>query len=106
ALSLAECAALAALSGFAEEVFFRGALQPRLGWLAASVLFGLAHYPPRRTLWPWTGFALIAGGMFGALFEVTGNLAAPVTAHAVINAVNLRLLTRVQPGDSRRPPCR
>jgi uncharacterized protein len=97
-LTLAECAALAALSGFAEEAFFRGALQPRLGWLAASVLFGLAHYPPRRTLWPWTGFALIAGGVFGALFEATGNLAAPVTAHAVINAVNLRLLTR-----NRRP---
>jgi membrane protease YdiL (CAAX protease family) len=93
-LTLAECAALAALSGFAEELFFRGALQPRLGWLAASVVFGLAHYPPRRRLWPWTGFAFVAGGMFGALFAATGNLAAPITAHAVINAVNLRLLTR------------
>jgi len=93
-LTLVECAALAALSGFAEEAFFRGALQPRLGWLAASVLFGLAHWAPRRTLWPWTGFALLAGGMLGALFEATGNLAAPITAHVVINAVNLRLLTR------------
>jgi hypothetical protein len=93
-LTLAECAALAALSGFAEEAFFRGALQPRLGWLAASVVFGLAHWAPRRTLWPWTGFALLAGGVLGAMFELTGNLVAPVTAHAVINAVNLRLLTR------------
>jgi len=93
-LTLAECAALAALSGFAEEMFFRGALQPRLGWLAASVLFGLAHVAPRRTLWPWTGFALLAGGLLGALFEASGNLAAPITAHTVINAVNLRLLTR------------
>src|SRR5262249_52369698 len=47
-LSRAECAALALLSGFAEEAFFRGALQPRIGWLAASVLFGLAHFAPRR----------------------------------------------------------
>ena len=95
-LTLTECAALAALSGFAEEAFFRGALQPRLGWLATSVVFGLAHWAPRRTLWPWTGFALLAGGVLGALFAVTGNLVAPVTAHAVINAVNLRLLTRDQ----------
>jgi membrane protease YdiL (CAAX protease family) len=93
-LTLAECAALAALSGIAEEAFFRGALQPRLGWLAASVLFGLAHWAPRRTLWPWTGFALITGGALGALFEATGNLVAPITAHAAINAVNLRLLAR------------
>jgi membrane protease YdiL (CAAX protease family) len=89
-----ECAALAALSGFAEEVFFRGALQPRLGWLGASVLFGLAHFAPRRELWPWTGFALVAGGLLGGLFAATGNLVAPIAAHAAINAVNLRLLTR------------
>jgi membrane protease YdiL (CAAX protease family) len=93
-LTLFECAALAALSGFGEEVFFRGALQPRLGWLGASVVFGLAHLAPRRALWPWTGFSLIAGGLLGALFAATGNLAAPIAAHAAINAVNLRLLTR------------
>jgi len=91
-----ECTALAALSGFAEEAFFRGALQPRLGWLAASVVFGLAHFVPRRELWPWTGFALVAGGLLGALFAATGNLVAPIAAHAAINAVNLRLLTRGQ----------
>jgi uncharacterized protein len=93
-LTLFECAALAGLSGFAEEAFFRGALQPRLGWLGASLVFGLAHFAPRRELWPWTGFALLAGGLLGALFEATGNLAAPIAAHAAINAVNLRLLTR------------
>jgi membrane protease YdiL (CAAX protease family) len=93
-LTLAECAALAALSGFAEEVFFRGALQPRLGWLAASALFGLAHWAPRRALLPWTAFALAAGLLLGGMFAATGNLAAPITAHVLINAVNLRLLTR------------
>ncbi|HKA15091.1 MAG TPA: CPBP family intramembrane glutamic endopeptidase [Myxococcota bacterium] len=93
-LTLADCAVLAALSGFAEEMFFRGALQPRIGWLAASAVFGLAHYPPRRSLLPWTGFALIAGAMLGALFAATGNLAAPIAAHVAINAVNLYRLTR------------
>jgi membrane protease YdiL (CAAX protease family) len=57
-------------------------------------VFGLAHVAPRRTLWPWTGFALAAGLLLGALFAATGNLVAPIAAHAAINAVNLRLLTR------------
>ena len=91
-LSWRACAWLALLSGFAEEAFFRGALQPRIGWLAASLVFGLAHFAPRRTLWAWTGFALAAGFGLGALFEWTGNLAAPIVAHAAVNGVNLWLL--------------
>jgi CAAX protease family protein len=87
-----ESAALAALSGFAEEAFFRGALQPELGWGWATLLFGLAHFAPRRELWPWTAFALLVGGLLGALYDWTGNLVAPVVAHAVINGVNLRWL--------------
>lgn len=93
-LSLGRCLWLAAVSGFAEEVFFRGALQPRVGWAAASLLFGLAHFVPRRDLWPWTLFAVVAGGLLGGLYEATGNLVAPVVAHAGVNAVNLRLLAR------------
>jgi membrane protease YdiL (CAAX protease family) len=91
-LALRDCIVLALASGVAEEAFFRGLLQPWLGWVAASVLFGCAHVAPRRDLLPWTGFALAAGFGLGALFEATGNLVAPVVAHALINAVNLRLL--------------
>jgi CAAX protease family protein len=89
-LTWSEAAALALMSGFAEEAFFRGALQPRVGWAWATLLFGVAHFAPRRELWPWTGFAFLAGGLLGALYDWTGNLVAPVVAHAVINAVNLR----------------
>ena len=92
-LSLAECALLAAASGVAEEAFFRGLLQPRIGLLAASLIFGLAHFVPRRELAPWALFAVVAGLLLGILFESTGNLVAPVVAHASINAVNLRLLS-------------
>ena len=92
-LSRIDSAALAGVSGFAEEAFFRGALQPRVGWLAASLLFAFAHWAPRRALWPWTGFALIAGGLLGALYDVTGNLVAPIVAHVAINGVNLRRLS-------------
>ena len=87
------CLVLAAVSGVAEEAFFRGAVQPRFGLVAASLLFGLAHFAPRRDLLPWTLFSIAAGFLLGALFEATGNLVAPVVAHVGINAVNLRFLS-------------
>jgi membrane protease YdiL (CAAX protease family) len=93
-LSLAECVLLAAVSGVAEEALFRGALQPHVGLLAASALFAAAHFLPRRELLPWTAFAFLAGLLLGALFERTGNLLAPIVTHALVNAVNLRFLTR------------
>ena len=92
-LSIWNCVVLALASGVAEEAFFRGALQPRVGYLGASVLFGLAHFVPRREFLPWTAFSVAAGFLLGGLFAATGNLLAPVVAHVLINAVNLRLLT-------------
>lgn len=92
-LSWAACVLLALVSGVAEEAFFRGAVQPQVGLVAASLIFGLAHFAPQRELWPWTGFSLLAGLLLGGLFEATGNLLAPVLAHALINAINLRLLS-------------
>jgi membrane protease YdiL (CAAX protease family) len=93
-LGARECWLLALASGVAEEAFFRGAMQPRLGLVATSLVFALAHFAPRRDLWPWTAFSLVAGLALGALFEATGNLVAPVVAHVVVNGVNLRILVR------------
>ncbi len=93
-LGVGQSVVLALFSGVAEEVLFRGALQPLVGWVAASLLFGLAHLPPRRDLWPWTVTSLVAGFVLGGLYELSGNLVAPVCAHFGINAVNLRRLTR------------
>jgi hypothetical protein len=92
--STGQIALLALSSGIAEEAFFRGALQPRVGLVAASLLFGLAHFAPRRELLPWSAFSVVAGFLLGALFEGTGNLVAPIVAHVGINAVNLRLLVK------------
>jgi len=92
--SAGQVAALALLSGLAEEMFFRGALQPRVGWLWASLVFGLAHFVPRRDLWPWAVYAAAAGLIFAGLFEWTGNLLAPVVAHVSINGLNLRWMAR------------
>jgi membrane protease YdiL (CAAX protease family) len=93
-LSLGQCWLLALVSGVAEEAFFRGALQPQVGLVAASLLFGAAHFVPRRELFAWSLFSLAAGLLLGWLFDATGNLVAPITAHAGINGVNLRQLTR------------
>jgi membrane protease YdiL (CAAX protease family) len=90
---------LALVSGVAEEAFFRGALQPRVGLVAASLLFGLAHWGPTPALRPWALYAALAGLGFGALFAWTGTLVAPAAAHVATNALNLRWLGRdAEPG--------
>lgn len=101
-LSVRQVAILALASGIAEEAFFRGALQPRVGLGWASLLFGLAHLAPRRDLLPWTAFALLAGFLLGALFEWTGQLAAPVATHVLVNGVNLYRLQRFRPPERAR----
>jgi len=91
-LTIPDALLLASASGLAEEMLFRGALQPRSGLIVASVLFGALHFAPQRDLLPWTGFAVVMGFVLGGLFEWTGTLLAPVLAHTLINAVNLPLL--------------
>ena len=91
-LSTRRALAFALASGLAEEAFFRGALQPRVGLVIATVLFAAAHYVPRPGLRVWSLFALAAGFLFGALFAWTGDLLAPAVAHALVNGMNLRWL--------------
>jgi len=88
-LSTADAVGIAVLSGFAEELFFRGAVQASLGWPLATLLFALLHTGRERVFWLWTGFAAGAGLVFAALTLWTGNLAAAIVAHVVVNAVNL-----------------
>jgi membrane protease YdiL (CAAX protease family) len=92
ALRIWQIALLALASGLGEELFFRGALQPRVGLVPASLLFGLAHLLPSWPLALWSLFAAVAGLVFGLLFDGTGNLLAPVIAHVLVNAINLRWL--------------
>jgi membrane protease YdiL (CAAX protease family) len=93
-LTAGEAVALAIFSGVAEELFFRGAVQGSLpglaGWLLATVLFALLHSGPGPAFRLWTLFALLAGALFGALMLWRDNLLAPVVAHFLVNAVNLK----------------
>lgn len=98
-LGRSEVIALAVLSGFAEELFFRGAVQGAIGWLPATLAFALLHTGPGRAFRLWTLFALLAGLLFGGLMELRGNLLGPVVAHFLVNAVNLwRLASREDSG--------
>jgi membrane protease YdiL (CAAX protease family) len=91
-VELREVVALALLSGFAEELFFRGAVQAAFGWVAATVLFTVLHAGNGRAFRIWTLFAAIAGLMFAGLVIWRESLLSAMVAHIVVNAVNLRHL--------------
>ena len=91
-ITVSEAIGLALLSGFAEELFFRGAVQGTLGWAAATILFGLLHSGPGKAFRLWTVFALLAGLVLGGLMAWRGNLLGPAVGHFLVNAVNLRRL--------------
>ena len=108
-LEPAEVIGLAVLSGFAEELFFRGAVQGAFGWLPATLAFAVLHSGPGRAFRLWTVFAGLAGHLFAGLMVWRGNLLAPIVGHFLVNAVNLRRLSRLSrlaspPGDSGRLP--
>lgn len=95
-----EILAIAAFAGIGEEVLFRGVLQPRVGWLIASVLFGLAHsITPTYVI-----VAAILGGLLGQLQTVSGNLWAPIVAHAVYDYVGFYLVIYEYRRDRQTPP--
>jgi CAAX protease family protein len=89
---------LAIFSGVGEETFFRGAVQQEFGLVVASLVFGLVHVGPDRRYLAWTAWAVLAGFLFGALYEVTGGLLAPILAHSAHNAAVLLLWKRSRKG--------
>jgi len=96
-LSTRDVLVFAGLSSIAEELFFRGALQPSIGLSLSSLVFGLLHVGPSRRFVPWTLMAVAMGFVLGALYQATGNLLAPVVAHLVINMMNLQYISDYDP---------
>ena len=103
-LKVSHALILAGASSLGEEMLFRGALQPTVGWALASLCFGLVHFVPRRDFLPWTLFAIVAGGILGGLVIWTGNLLAAVVAHAVVNGINLPILVHRYGGRAAQRP--
>jgi membrane protease YdiL (CAAX protease family) len=100
-----EIVILSILSGAAEELYFRGAMQPVLvlkagnvlgdGWAVpagiglTSAVFAAFHVPWSRRMVTWPLLAFGAGVLLGLLMVWTGSLAAPMAAHMAVNAIGL-----------------
>jgi membrane protease YdiL (CAAX protease family) len=87
-----EALVLALLSAFAEEIFFRGAMQSAFGLLPAAALFTVLHLGPGREFRLWTAFAALAGLVLGGLMMWRGALLAPIAAHALVNGIGMARL--------------
>jgi membrane protease YdiL (CAAX protease family) len=95
--SLVELALISLIAGIGEELLFRGLIQDGLavwiggppgicvGLAVSSVLFGLAHSLTRT----YAVLAAVVGLYLGVLLLLTGNVLAPITAHAVYDFVAL-----------------
>jgi membrane protease YdiL (CAAX protease family) len=98
ASTVLDLAVIALVAGVAEELLFRGTLQPALArWLgpwpgvaAASVLFGLVHL-----LTPtYAVLATLVGVYLGWVYLATGNLLPVIVAHALYDFLALLFVGR------------
>jgi membrane protease YdiL (CAAX protease family) len=82
---------LVALSaGLVEETFFRGFLQPRIGVLASTALFALAHLGYGQPFM-LVGVTLLSL-LYAELYRRRGGVWAPIAAHAVFDLVQLLVI--------------
>jgi membrane protease YdiL (CAAX protease family) len=112
-MKLPQILALAVFSSVGEELLFRGFLQQGIsehllsgefarpgGLVLSSLIFGALHVGPDwKTFWPWTVMAIVMGGAFGLMFQLTGNLLAPILAHFTINFLNLIAIMNNKPSE-------
>lgn len=96
-MATTDIALLALLSGFGEELLFRGLLQPEVGLLPQALLFGIVHQLPGPSRWVWVLWATLMGLVLGAVFQLTGSLLGPLGAHALVNGLNLAYLRAHDP---------
>ena len=95
-----ELAALCALAGLGEELFFRGFLQawlarllgPAWGLVLGGLLFGMAHaLTPLYVVLAWA-----IGVYLGWVWTASGNLLVPVVAHGLYDLVALVWMMRLR----------
>lgn len=82
--------ALALIAAIPEEIFFRGALQPEIGVVLTSLIFGALH-----GLTPaYFVYATVAAMGLGLMAEWRGTLWLPIAAHFAVDYVSLMALVR------------
>jgi uncharacterized protein len=89
-LTWSEAFLIAILSAIGEEFLFRGLIQHYAGIVVTSILFGLLHTGREKRFFAWTLFAALVGYVFGVLYVKTQDILCPVTAHFVVNFLNLK----------------
>ena len=87
---------LSLISGFCEEIFFRGLILPVFGIVIASIAFGLLHLPGKR-FWVYAAWATLSGFLLGWLFILSNSLWLPIIAHVVNNIVGMFMLKKLKP---------
>ena len=81
---------VASVAGFAEEVLFRGVLQPLAGPVWSNFVFGLVHFiTPTYAL-----LAGLLGGYLGVLLLMTENLLSPIIAHGLYDFLAFLVVAR------------
>jgi membrane protease YdiL (CAAX protease family) len=70
---------LSIAAGLGEEIFFRGVLQPAIGLLLSSLLFGLLH----AINLGYALYATLMGLYLGVLYYASGGLVLPIVTHAL-----------------------
>ena len=83
-----EVVVISLAAGIGEELLFRGVLQPELGLIPASLIFGVLHTGGRGTL-AFGCWVTLMGAALGWLAVATGGLLAPIVAHALYDAAAL-----------------
>jgi hypothetical protein len=81
------------MAGLGEEPFFRGLSTDPMVLGALAVVFGLLHHV-RRSLWPFTLWAIYEGLLFAAALYFTGNLFVTMVAHCLHDLVGFWILRR------------
>ncbi len=101
--SLLDVVVVAALAGLSEELLFRGLLQPRIGLVLSSLLFGALH-GPSFSLAPLGVWAAAVGGFLGILYLDSGNLLLPMAVHALYDLLAIAYVRYwLLPRRERRP---
>jgi membrane protease YdiL (CAAX protease family) len=88
---------LAGTSAWAEELFFRAALGPGVGFVASSLVFGSLHAFGQARSVPVALWSFGMGLVFSGLYLGSGTLLAPILAHCVINYENMQYICNYDP---------
>lgn len=102
-LGPAEVLLVALASGVPEELLFRGALIPATfpdwrGALLSAAIFGLLHNSGGRNP-AFAAWAGAVGGLYGAVYLLSGNVWVPAAAHVAANAASA-LIWKARSGEA------